>query len=210
MNGTDLWRAVFGNDNAVSVEIGPGRGEFLLAAARANPDRNFYGIEHSRRRAVEIQRMLDVAGLPNARVLMADAPCVIGLLPDACVTSYIVQFPDPWWKRRHHRRRLFTEALIDSMVRTLLPGGTIDLVTDVEEYFDIARTLLDSHTGLHVLPLAPSWREELTSFSRKARSRNATIFASVHQRRSEAEARNSAAEIVTLNAALRKPELEDP
>jgi tRNA (guanine-N7-)-methyltransferase len=136
-----------------------------------------------------IERMLDATGLPNARVLLGDATCVIRLLPDACVTTYIVQFPDPWWKRRHHRRRLFTQALVDSLVRTLLPGGTIHLVTDVEEYCEITQGLLDSHAGLHRVPIDPSWQDELTSFSLKARARNATIFASIHQRRTEGQER---------------------
>jgi tRNA (guanine-N7-)-methyltransferase len=210
MNGTGLWQAVFGNNNAVSIEVGPGRGEFLLKAARANPDRNFYGIERSRRRAAGIQDALDVLRLPNARVLWADATCVIGLLPDACVESYIVLFPDPWWKRRHHRRRLFTEALVDSLVRTLIPGGTIHLVTDVADYFDMVQGLLDSHADLNPLPLDRSWPGELTSFARKARARNTPIFASTHQRRSEGQHQRSAADIVIPDAALPMPEVEDP
>jgi tRNA (guanine-N7-)-methyltransferase len=210
MNGTGFWKAVFGNDNAVSVEIGPGRGEFLLNAARENPHRSFYGIERSRRRAAGIQRMLDLTGLPNARVLLADATCVIRLLPDACVTSYIVQFPDPWWKRRHHRRRLFTEALVASLVRTLVPGGTIHLVTDVEDYFDMAQGLLDSHPGLQRIPADPSWADGVTSFARKALARRSIVFASIHQRRTKGQDPEPTAEIVTPSGALRKAEVEDP
>jgi tRNA (guanine-N7-)-methyltransferase len=210
MTGTTFWQAIFGNDNAVTIEIGPGRGEFLLEAARANPHRNFYGIEHSRRRAAETLRRIDVLGLPNARVLLADATCVIGLLPDACVESYIVLFPDPWWKRRHHRRRLFTETLVDLLVRTLVPGGTVHLVTDVEDYFQIAQGLLQSHCELQSLPFELSWPGERTSFARKARARNAPIFASTHQRRSDRPQQGSRGDMVIPDAALLKPEVEGP
>lgn len=183
MTGTGFWKAIFGNDNLVSIEIGPGRGDCLIASARANPEHNFFGIERSRRRVADIQHKIDNAGLANARVLMADATCLIRLLPDACVATYVVQFPDPWWKRRHHRRRLFTESFVDEVARTLIAGGTIELITDVGDYFRLAQALLDAHHALNRLPVDPSHHRDATNFARKAHARQAKTFASVHQRR---------------------------
>jgi len=183
MSGGTFWEDIFGNPHPVCVEIGSGRGEFLLASAHANPSRNFFGIERSRRRVEEIQRKLDSGGPSNARILLGDATCVIEMIPDACVTTYVIQFPDPWWKRRHHRRRILTERFVTALARTLVPAGTIELMTDVEEYFDMARGLLDAQSSLQDVSGESPREEWLTSFARKARTKNARIYVSTHRRR---------------------------
>ncbi len=177
-----LWLTVFGNLHPVAIEIGPGRGEFLLAQARAHPERNLFGIERSAARASAIERRLEAARLPNARIVNGDATCIMGLLPDACVATYYVQFPDPWWKRRHHRRRLFTAAWVATLRRTLEPGGTIELVTDVAEYFTLARGFLDRDPGFELIATGLT-TDACTSFARKAVNRGAALYRSVHRRR---------------------------
>jgi len=177
-----LWRAVFGNDHPVVVEIGPGRGEFLVAYARTHPDQNILGIERSPARTAEIQRRLAAAELANARVLTGDAICVLALLPDGWVAAYHILFPDPWWKRRHQRRRLFTGTLVSLARRTLEPGGTIELVTDVAEYFTRARQLLDADPELE--PVSTGGTGAIhTSFARKAERRGAPLYRCVYRRR---------------------------
>lgn len=139
-----LWSAVFGNARPVEIEIGPGRGDVLLAFAAARPEVNFFAIEHVHGAVERLNARLCAAGIANARVIAADARCVIDhLVPTASVAAYHVYFPDPWPKRRHHRRRLVTPGLAESMRRTLVPGGTVHVATDLGWLYDaMERTLL--------------------------------------------------------------------
>jgi tRNA (guanine-N7-)-methyltransferase len=171
---SDLWRRLFGNDHPVAVEIGPGTGEFLFAAARAEPDVNFFAVERSPARAARLQERIEASGGANVRVVQADAACVLELLPDAAVSRYHVQFPDPWWKKRHARRRIWTPSFVAALSRTLRPGGTIELVTDVADYFAYAENLLAAEPGLAPLDCLPTDRMA-TSFARKAAARGVTI-----------------------------------
>ena len=177
----DCWQLIFANDHPVAVEIGPGRGEFLFASARRNPTRNFFAIEHSASRTREIVDKLTRSGPDNARVICGDATCLIELLPASCVAAFHVLFPDPWWKRRHQKRRLWTAPFVAALRRALQPGGTIELITDVGDYFVLAQGLLDADPALEVVtvghPAALS-----TSFARKAARRGSLIYRSVHRR----------------------------
>jgi len=179
-----LWRTIFDNDRPVSVEIGPGRGEFLVEMAVAHPHRNFFAVERSGSRLRAIRASIAAAGVQNVRVLRGDATCVLALLPDACVATYHIQFPDPWWKRRHHRRRLWTPEFVALLARTLLDGGTIEFVTDVADYFEVARALLRSDSSLEEMALPEAAiAAGSTSFARKARQRGAAIRAAAFRRR---------------------------
>jgi tRNA (guanine-N7-)-methyltransferase len=139
-----LWQGVFGNDRPVEIEIGPGRGDVLLAFAAARPDVNFFAIEHVRGAVERLAARLEAAGATNARVITGDAPCVIRhLVPAASVAAYHVYFPDPWPKRRHQRRRLVTPGFLEDVRRTLVPGGAIHVATDLGWLYDaIERTLV--------------------------------------------------------------------
>jgi tRNA (guanine-N7-)-methyltransferase len=142
-DATSPWHALFGNDHPVEIEIGPGRGDVLLAFATARPSVNFFAIEHVRGAAQHVALRLRAAGIGNARVLVADAACVVArLVPPASVAAYHVYFPDPWPKRRHHKRRLVTPAFAAAVARSLVPGGVVHVATDVRDLFDeIARVL---------------------------------------------------------------------
>lgn len=176
-----VWSQIFGNDRPVAIEIGPGVGEFLAHAAAAEPGVNFYAIEHLKSRVAVVEERLAEHRLANARVVCAAAECVLQLLPDDCVDRYYIQFPDPWWKRRHHRRRLMTRALVAHLRRTLRPGGGIEFLTDVEEYFGLAMAALEGDAGLvrcddPALPVT-------TSFSRKAAVRGWRMWAATFRKR---------------------------
>ena len=176
--GRNFWTPIFGNDQAVEVEIGPGKGEFLLASARAHPQRNYFAIERSRSRARQIELKLAAARITNARVLNADASCVLSMLPDACVAAYHIQFPDPWWKRRHQKRRLLTSTFVAALARTLAPDGIITLVTDVPETFACAAQCFAANQSLR--PLALPLSTANTSFARKARYRGVPLHGSAY------------------------------
>src|SRR5690606_3085494 len=126
------------------IEIGPGRGEFLRAIAAARPEWNFFAVERSATRTATIERALAEAGLPNARVVWADAGCLLPLLPAGSAAAVYIQFPDPWWKRRHFKRRVWTPALGAAIAHVLAPGAEIEFLTDVEDTFALGLRILDA------------------------------------------------------------------
>ena len=128
----DLWFAVFGNRHPVEVEIGPGRGEVILAWAAAAPERNFFAIERSSGRATALGMAAARRELPNVRVVAGDAACVLAHgVPDESVAAYHVYFPDPWPKTGHRHRRLFGGDLARQLARTLVPEGTVHVASDL-------------------------------------------------------------------------------
>jgi tRNA (guanine-N7-)-methyltransferase len=164
---TPSWAAVFGNHRRVEVEIGPGRGETLLAAAAAAPATNFFGIEQTTGIAGALTTAAAERGLDNVRVIAADARCVIArLVPDASVAAYHIYFPDPWPKTRHHRRRLVTREFAQHVVRTLVPGGTLHLATDVRLLLEAYAAHL-VHAGLACATAAVPPRRPVTAFERR-------------------------------------------
>ncbi len=171
-----IWQAIFATDFPVEVEIGPGTGTFLLSAAVRTPRTNFFGLEHSRSRATRLQAAIEARGLANAKVINADAGCIVAtLIPSASVAAYHVYFPDPWWKRRHHRRRLFTADFAAALSRTLMPGGRLYVATDVDEVFALMlETLRESGTFSQDSAMR-SPRAGLTAFERKGLARGAAI-----------------------------------
>jgi len=169
-----LWAYVFGNEHPVEVEISPGTGTFLLNAARRHPAVNFLAIEHSHSRAVRLEARVLAQQLPNARVLYGDAACVVAtLIPSASVAAYHIYFPDPWWKRRHQRRRLFGPSFVVALDRTLVPGGCVYLATDVDEVYALMRHSL-SAAGF-VPAAGPPPAAPPSAFERKGVQRGATI-----------------------------------
>jgi len=176
----EFWRSLFGRSAPVEIEIGSGTGAFLWAAAVLHPERNLFGIEYSASRHARLAQDIERRGLPNVRVLRADAACVIAnVIPDASVGAYHIAFPDPWWKRRHHRRRLFTPEFVAALARTLRPGGTVHVITDVAEYFTHIVELLDTH---FLRQPAAAKRPAVTRFESKALARGATIHAAAFRK----------------------------
>jgi tRNA (guanine-N7-)-methyltransferase len=175
------WAEIFGNSHPVEIEIGPGKGAFLLTLARNYPERNFFGVENSKRRAFRLARLLERDGPANAIVVHADITCLARMmLWPASVSAYHLYFPDPWWKTRHHKRRLFREDFAVILTRTLVRGGTIYLASDVPEYFAEIATQLASIPGLCQFQwtrdqLTRKGKLILTDFERKYREEGRQI-----------------------------------
>jgi len=174
--------AVFGNARPVELEIGTGKGTFLLARAAARPEVNLLGIERAGaycRYAADRARR---AKLTNVRMLEADAVRFIrGCLAAQAVWRVHVYFPDPWPKRRHHRRRSITTAFLAEVRRVLKPGGQLIIVTDHAGYFQHIRRAIANTSGfLPVRSPAMSDRDgELvgTNFERKYIARGRAFYA---------------------------------
>lgn len=163
-----LWAAVFGNDRPVEIEIGPGRGDVLLAWAAADPGTNFYGIEIRRTQADEINARAAAAGLANLLVIAGDARCVVTrFVPASSVAAYHVYFPDPWPKTRHRPRRLFQSGFPEALARTLVPGGHVHLASDLAWVYDDACAALTAAGFAPVAPADTRRPRPITKFERK-------------------------------------------
>jgi len=164
------WGAVFGNDQPVELEVGFGKGAFLVARAPQEPDVNFVGIEIDRGLQLHVANRLVKRGLRNVRLIRGDALAVLReFIFDSSLRAVHVYFPDPWWKRRHRKRRLFTSEFAGQCERVLMPGGRLFIATDVEEYYGVIKAALASGTTLRPGVEAPGPDVPETNFERKAR-----------------------------------------
>jgi tRNA (guanine-N7-)-methyltransferase len=176
------WKTFFGNENRVELDIGCGRGLFLVNASTSHPQTNYLGIELDYKEGRRGARRLWKRSQPNARVLGGDARVALSKhIPRESVAAVHVYFPDPWWKRKHKRRRLVTDEFVDLVATVLEPGGLLHAWTDVEDYFAVIRALFDHHSAFEILPppseQAPAHDLDYqTSFERRKRQLGATIY----------------------------------
>jgi tRNA (guanine-N7-)-methyltransferase len=133
------WARDFGRAAPLELEIGPGTGAFALDHAAAHPDVDLVCIE-TRRRDCELIRMRAAKrGLRNVVVLQGDAKLLLArLFAPGSLSVLHVQFPDPWWKKRHNKRRMVDAELAARMRLLLRPGGIVDFRTDVRGYAEAA------------------------------------------------------------------------
>lgn len=119
----------------IEIEIGAGKGRFLLERAAAHRDRNFLGLDFRWRFLREGFQRAEARELHNLRFFKSEAGEVIEhLVPDASVEIFHIYFPDPWHKRKHHKRRLLTPDFFKLVHRRLVPGGLLELATDNFDY----------------------------------------------------------------------------
>src|SRR5947209_6332519 len=121
----------------LEVEVGSGKGLFLAQAARAQPDRNFLGIEIARKYARYAAARLARQAIGNGVMICGDALTLFERrICEGSLAAVHVYFPDPWWKKRHKKRRVMNERFLRDVERTLMPSGRLHFWTDVEEYFE--------------------------------------------------------------------------
>lgn len=134
---------LFGRSAPLEIEIGSGKGLFLDTAATAYPARNYLGNELSKKYAELIAYRLARKSLPNARVVHGDGLTLFrDHLADQIADAVHIYFPDPWWKKRHRKRRVMQTSLLLDIHRVLKPGGRTHFWTDVEEYFQTTCDLI--------------------------------------------------------------------
>jgi tRNA (guanine-N7-)-methyltransferase len=125
---------VGGGEEPIELEIGPGRGGFILDRLAAHPEVRMLGLEVRRKWAQIVDERLRARGLgARGRVLAEDARTALPRLKGGTVRAVFIHFPDPWWKKRHQKRRVATPELLDECVRLLVPGGELFFQTDVED-----------------------------------------------------------------------------
>lgn len=183
---TDL-RLAFERDAPLVVEIGFGNGEALATMAAAEPDRNFVGVEVHEPGVGRLLKRLDEHEIDNVRVAMRDAVEVLGeQAARASIDALRVFFPDPWPKKRHHKRRLVQPDFVELVADRLRDGGLLHLATDWEPYAEWMVDVLAGHEALECLgdPFVPrpAWRPQ-THFETRGARRGHRIRDLLYRRR---------------------------
>ena len=173
---------LFAEQQPLQIDVGCGKGMFVCGAAEAVPQQNWLGIEVSRKYAQFSAARLARRSLTNAYALHGDAERFFAeRLADASVAGVHVYFPDPWWKKRHHRRRIMNERFVREIERVLVVGGRLHFWTDVEEYFQLGQETLAVSTQLTgplevELDSPLSALEYRTNFERRTRMQDEPVY----------------------------------
>ena len=173
------WRQVFGRTAPVVLEIGFGMGETTAAIAAAQPGIDFLGVEMHLPGVGALLRRIDAAGLANLRIARADAVDVVRQIEPGSLAGVHVYFPDPWPKKRHHKRRLLQPPFVHELALRLAPGGYLHVATDWQPY---AEEILGVVSAEPLLANAsegfaqrPPWRP-LTKFEQRGLARGHAVF----------------------------------
>ena len=149
------WRELFANDHPVEMEIGIGKGTFLTQEAKLHPEVNYFGLEYARWFWRYASDRLRRNGCNNARTARAEAMFFVReFVSDASISVLHIYHPDPWPKKRHHKRRLLQAPFLEHVQRILVPGGILRVVTDHKEYFEQIDALIKA-SPLEVIDYAP-------------------------------------------------------
>jgi tRNA (guanine-N7-)-methyltransferase len=166
------WDALFAKRLPIQVEVGAGKGRFLIRAAETDPASNWVGLERRwSALALGVERIAR-RGLTNALYIRCDAMEVVRrLIPPGSVSVFHVYYPDPWWKDRHRKRRVFQPAFVADLARGLRDDGELRLATDVGEYFAEILEVVAASGLFEPLALPPeAWGsadEPMTSYEAK-------------------------------------------
>ena len=178
LEGLAQGRAFAGTPREMWLEIGFGAGEHLIEQAKANPEVGIVGCDPFLNGIVAALAGLKREDISNVRLRRGDAQAVIETAPDAFFSRVFVLYPDPWPKRRHHKRRIIARGVIDSLARVMRPGAELRFATDIDDYagWTLARFLASPHFRWAAAQADdwrrpwPEWRP--TRYEAKARFEN--------------------------------------
>lgn len=167
---------VFGRSSPLELEVGFGKGRFLLRQAQARPDTDFVGVERAAKYFRLARTRAEKRKLTNLRLVRGDARVLVeDRLPDGCLDRAHVYFPDPWPKKRQHKRRLLDPPFFHALARRLRPGGELHLATDHADYFrEIVLSVETERRFVAADPL-PEDPEGLTNYEVKYRAEGRPI-----------------------------------
>jgi tRNA (guanine-N7-)-methyltransferase len=155
---------IFGRTAPCTLEIGFGMGDSLLEMALATPETDFIGVEVHRPGIGHLLLGAARAGLTNLRVIDRDVIEVLGALPGGAIERLQIFFPDPWPKKKHHKRRLISNSFLDLALPCLVSGGRLHIATDWVQYAAEIQALVAADDRL--VPCEPPWRPE-TKYERR-------------------------------------------
>lgn len=194
------------------VEIGFGKGRFLLEQAESHPDRGYLGIEVASKYYRRVRDRAARDGCDNLVLLRGEALYLLAaVLPGDFARSVHVYFPDPWPKSRHHGRRLFDPESLDLLLRLLVPGGTLSFATDYLEYGEVVGELLQAHPALEVEGVESLLTETpRTHYEEKYRREGRRIVGFDARLVSTSSLFHPLAERSVVAATMRPPDAADP
>lgn len=167
---------IFGRKGRVHIEIGSGKGTFLVHEAKGRPDIDFLGIEWANKYYKHAVDRIGRWKLPNVRIIRTD---VGAFLPehvgDSTISCFHIYFPDPWPKKRHHKRRFICGANVAEMIRCLEKGGIINIATDHSGYFEQISEVVDAEIE--------NGRLEATDFIRAAGAEDTEVVGTNYERK---------------------------
>ncbi|MCY4072951.1 MAG: tRNA (guanosine(46)-N7)-methyltransferase TrmB [Chloroflexi bacterium] len=153
--------SLFPERDLLLVEIGFGNGDYLVNLARTRPDANVIGLEISSQAMDKAERKISQLGLRNVRPIHSTAETALAhLLPPESVSEFHINFPDPWFKKKHSRRRLIKRETVDLLISRLASGGTLLLATDILAYAELTHEILSDCVGLSSALETP-WARDL-------------------------------------------------
>lgn len=179
------WEQLVPGPSPVELEVGSGKGLFLLSATAERPEHTFIGIELAAKFANGAADRLAKRGATNVTVLRGDAKKFLAeVVPSARLTAVHVYFPDPWWRNKHKKRRVLNEQTLHDIERVLLPGGQLHFWTDVLDYYEhICGQVMDltSLEGPRYVPQrsAAHSMDYTTHFERRARTHGQPVYRAV-------------------------------
>ena len=181
------WPEVFGNSRPVEIEIGFGKGGFLVQATQRFPERNFLGLETAAKMVEYAARRLEKRGIPNVRLLRADAHYFLHrFAQEASVAAFHIYFPDPWPKQRHRKRRLLTPEFLRTAGRVIMPGGQVYFATDFQDYFEQTQDLFSTFPAFQALDptdwVARRPQEAITNYEVKYHREGRPIYYALYER----------------------------
>ena len=155
------WHLIFGNENPIHIEIGMGKGQFIMKLAKEHPDINYIGIERYSSVLLRALQKMEIEPLPNIRFLCMDASIITEVFDKEEVAKIYLNFSDPWPKERHAKRRLTSRQFFERYDKILAENGVVEFKTDNDDLFafsmeEVAEAgwTLDAHTfDLHHAPV---------------------------------------------------------
>ncbi|HHQ68794.1 MAG TPA: tRNA (guanosine(46)-N7)-methyltransferase TrmB [Halothiobacillaceae bacterium] len=181
-------QAIFGRSAPLVLEIGFGNGESLLEMAAMDPERDFIGVEVHRPGLGQLLMGIERLGLKNLRAVGDDAvPFIEQRLLPGSLSQVLLYFPDPWHKKRHHKRRIVQTPFADLIASRLEPNGLWHLATDWQNYAEHMQAVLDPHpafTPEHQQDgrnARPKWRPK-TKFERRGEQLGHPVFDLLYRR----------------------------
>ena len=144
------WRKVFNNDRPIEVEIGTGYGEFMLSYCKDHPHLNFIGLDHRFKRSFSLAKKLNQLEHRNFRYLRARGERIQFIFGPEEVQNIYYFFPDPWPKKRHHKKRLFQKPFLDACHHILKKNGRVYVKTDHDGYFEWMMKELESEERFEI------------------------------------------------------------
>ena len=183
-------QSLFGNDRPLELEIGSGKGLFMATASQADPHHNFLGVEIAGKYASHAAARLARLNAANAIMVAGNAePIVQQRIEPGTLEAIHIYFPDPWWKKRHRKRRVVNETSIQHYSQSLRCGGRFHFWTDVLDYFEMTIEMIAVHAAEFGVPIPEEEIEAThdldyrTHFERRSRQHSIPVYRVRYEKR---------------------------